>query len=122
MLTLILIGTIAGLIMGAVGVGGGAIIIFCLAVLAKFPQKMAQGTTLFVVAAPISLLAAIRYYKQDYVDVKAGLIIMASFLLFSFIGAHVAVHLPSNILKILLGIILLFMGTRLIFAGWVAMR
>ncbi|MFO7974898.1 MAG: TSUP family transporter [Candidatus Hydrogenedentota bacterium] len=122
MAILILIGALAGLVMGAVGVGGGAIIIFCLAVLAKFPQKIAQGTTLFIVAAPVSLLAAMRYYKQGYVDLKAGLTIMATFLLFSFVGAHVGVHLPSHLLKILLGIMLLFMGTRLVFGGWAAMR
>lgn len=40
--------------MGTVGVGGGALIIFMLAILSGFSQKLAQGTTLFVVAAPIS--------------------------------------------------------------------
>jgi len=120
MTLLILIGGIAGLVMGALGVGGGAIIIFCLSVFAKFPQKIAQGTTLFIVAAPISLLAAMRYYKQDCVDLKAGFIVMVSFLFFSFIGAHIAIHLPSSMLKILLGIMLLLMGTKLIFSGWAA--
>jgi uncharacterized membrane protein YfcA len=61
-----------------------------------------------------------RYYKQDYVDLKAGFIVMASFLLFSFIGAHIAIHLPSSILKIFLGIVLLLMGTKLIVSGWAA--
>jgi uncharacterized membrane protein YfcA len=121
MTLLFLIGAIAGLVMGAVGVGGGAIIIFCLSTLSKFPQKVAQGTTLFIVAAPISLLAAMRYYKQGSVDIKAGLIVMASFLVFSFIGAHIAVHLPNSILKILLGIVLVFMGMQLIFSGYKAM-
>ncbi|MFO7937824.1 MAG: TSUP family transporter [Kiritimatiellia bacterium] len=121
MLVLFLIGAIAGLTMGAIGVGGGAIIIFCLSVLTDFSQKLAQGTTLFIVAAPISLLAAMRYYKQGFVEVKAGLIVIAGFLLFSFIGAHIAVHLPNNILKVLLGMVLLLMGIRLIFSGYAAM-
>ena len=115
MIELILIGSIAGLVMGTVGVGGGAIIIFCLSVLAKFPQKTAQGTTLFIVAAPISLLAALHYYRQGYVDIKAGLVVMACFLLFSFIGAYIAVQLPDRLLKIVLGIMLLLMGMKLIF-------
>jgi uncharacterized membrane protein YfcA len=114
MVTLILIGSIAGLVMGTVGVGGGAIIIFCLAVLAHFPQKLAQGTTLFIVAAPISLLAALHYYRQGYVDIKAGLIVMGCFLVFSLIGAHLAIVLPDKVLRIMLGIILLLMGTRLV--------
>ena len=121
MTLLILIGAVAGLVMGALGVGGGAIIISCLLFFAKFPQKLAQGTTLFIVAAPISFLAAMRYYKQGYVDVRSGLIIMASFLLFSLVGAYVSIHLPNSILKILLGIVLLLMGAKLIFVGWTTM-
>jgi len=117
MIELILIGAIAGLVMGTVGVGGGAIIIFCLSLFVKFPQKIAQGTTLFIVAAPISLLAALIYYKQGYVDIKAGFVVMASFLLFSFIGAHLAFYLPNNLLKTLLGVVLLFMGIKLIFSS-----
>ena len=121
MVLLFLIGAIAGLAMGAVGVGGGAIIIFCLSSLAKFPQKVAQGTTLLIVAAPISLLAAMRYHREGCVDIKAGLIVMASFLLFSYLGAHIGVHLPSHILKMLLGVMLVFMGFRLMFSGYAAM-
>ncbi len=70
MFELVLIGSLAGLVMGTVGVGGGALIIFPLSVFAIFPQKLAQGTTLFIVAAPIRLLAAMRYYRQGYVDIK----------------------------------------------------
>ena len=118
MITLMLIGCMAGLVMGTVGVGGGAIIISCLSIFAHFPQKLAQGTTLFIVAAPISLLAAARYYRQGYVDIKAGLIVMACFLAFSLIGAHLAVALPAKLLRILLGIMLLLMGARLVILGW----
>lgn len=115
MLELVLIGSVAGLVMGTVGVGGGALIIFSLSVFANFPQKLAQGTTLFIVAAPISLLAALRYYQQGYVDVKAGLVVMVCFLIFSLIGAHFATQLPNDLLRILVGIMLLLMGVKLIF-------
>jgi uncharacterized membrane protein YfcA len=84
--------------------------------LAKFPQKVAQGTTLLIVAAPISLLAAARYHSQGLVEVKAGLIVMAAFLVFSLIGATLAVHLPGHVLKVALGIMLVLMGAKLIFA------
>lgn len=115
MIELVFIGSLAGLVMGTVGVGGGAVIIFSLAVFAKFPQKLAQGTTLFIVAAPISLLAALRYYRQGYVDVKAGLVVMACFLVFSLIGAQFASYLPNEILRTLVGVMLLLMGIKLIF-------
>jgi len=70
---------------------------------------------LFIVAAPISLLAAIAYYKKGYVDIKAGIVVMVVFLLFSFIGAQMAARLPNSLLKTLLGIVLLLMGVKLMF-------
>jgi len=112
--TFILIGAVAGIVMGTIGVGGGAIIIFSLLFIAHFPQKLAQGTTLFIVAAPVSLLAAYNYYRHGFVNLKAGLIIMAVFLVFSLLGSELAAFLPRTILKFLLGIMLLFMGFKLL--------
>lgn len=111
----ILIGAFAGLIMGTVGVGGGAIIIFSLLFVAHFPQKLAQGTTLFIVAAPVSLLAAYHYYQDNFVNLKAGILIMIFFLLFSYLGSYLGTFLPKETLKIILGIMLVLMGVKLIF-------
>ena len=111
----ILIGSIAGMVMGTIGVGGGAIIIFSLLYVAYFPQKLAQGTTLLIVAAPVSLLAAYNYYRKGFVNLKAALIIMISFLVFSFIGSQLAATLPKESLKPMLGIGLILMGLKIVF-------
>jgi len=108
------IGCVAGLIMGTIGVGGGAIIIFSLLHILHFPQKLAQGTTLFVVAAPISLLAALVYYRQGYVNLKLGLIMMLFFLGFSCLGAYLGISMPKDTLRQLLGAGLVFMGLKLL--------
>jgi uncharacterized membrane protein YfcA len=114
-ITFIMIGAVAGIVMGMVGVGGGAIIIFSLLNIAGFTQKMAQGTTLMIVAAPVSLLAAYNYYQKGHVNVRAGLIVMVSFLVFSFIGSYLGVALPKEILKTGLGVILVIMGIKILF-------
>ncbi|MFO7891049.1 MAG: TSUP family transporter [bacterium] len=111
----IAIGLIAGLVMGMVGVGGGAIIIFALLFMAHLPQKMAQGTTLLIVAAPVSLLAAYNYYTKGFVHLKAAIVIMVSFLIFSFIGSQFATILPNEVLKFMLGIMLILMGIKILF-------
>ncbi len=108
-----LIGIFAGFLMGIVGVGGGAIIIISLLYLAHLPQKVAQGTTLLIVAAPVSLLASYAYYKQNLVNLKAGVIIGFFFLLFSFIGAKYASVLPGHLLKKILGFVLILMGVKM---------
>ncbi len=115
LLIYILIGSIAGLVMGTIGVGGGAIIIVSLLYIAHFSQKLAQGTTLLIVAAPVSLLAAYNYYKNGFVNVKAAVVIMACFLIFSFIGAHLATALPKEVLKYALGVGLILMGVKIAF-------
>jgi len=115
LLTYILIGSIAGMVMGTIGVGGGAIIIVSLLYVAHFPQKLAQGTTLLIVAAPVSLLAAYNYYRKGFVDVKAAVIIMIGFLIFSFMGSQLAAILPKEALKMILGIGLILMGFKMVF-------
>ena len=65
---LIVIGILAGLLSGVVGVGGGLIIIPLLIVLLGLSQHEAQGTSLAVMLPPIGILAAINYhidYKND---------------------------------------------------------
>jgi len=108
------IGCVAGLTMGTIGVGGGAIIIFSLLHVLHFPQKIAQGTTLFVVAAPISLLAAFTYYQKGYVNLKVGLITMVFFVGFSYLGAHLGINMSKEILRQLLGTGMVLMGLKLL--------
>lgn len=111
----ILIGAVAGLVMGTIGIGGGAIIIVSLLYCLNFTQKTAQGTTLFIVAAPVSLLAAYAYYQNGFVNMKASIIIMSAFLLFSYFGAQIAGFLPQNILKTSFGVGLILMGVKIVF-------
>ena len=111
----IVIGCAAGLAMGLVGVGGGAIIIFSLLQFLHFPQKMAQGTTLFIVAAPISLLAAYKYYQLGLVNVRVGVAIMVSCLVFSLIGMQLTIQIPDEILKKILGCLIILMGFKIAF-------
>jgi len=108
------IGCVAGLIMGTIGVGGGAIIIFSLLYVLHLPQKVAQGTTLFVVAAPISLLAAFTYYQHGYVNLKVGLITMLFFVGFSYLGAYLGIRMSKETLRQLLGVGMVLMGLKLL--------
>lgn len=109
------IGLISGTVMGMIGVGGGAIIIFSLLYIAHLPQKTAQGTTLLIVAAPVSLLAAYNYYTKGFVHLRAAIVIVVSFLIFSFIGSQFASMMPKEVLKPMLGTMLILMGLKMIF-------
>ena len=76
-----LIGSIAGLLGGVLGLGGAIIIIPALVMLLGYSQQMAQGTALMMMVLPVGALAAFQYYQKGFVDVKAALIMAVFFLL-----------------------------------------
>ncbi|HZV83082.1 MAG TPA: TSUP family transporter [Geobacteraceae bacterium] len=63
---LIILGCVAGMASGLVGIGGG-IIVPALVLLFGFSQQVAQGTTLALMVPPLGVLAAWSYHRQGYV-------------------------------------------------------
>jgi uncharacterized protein len=112
---LILIGLSAGLISGMVGVGGG-IVMVPLLLLLGISQHQAQGTSLAVLALPVTFLAAYNYYEKGYVDWKFALIIGVFFVIGGFIGSKFAVSIDQKILKKIFGAILLIAAGQLFFS------
>jgi hypothetical protein len=60
---------------GLFGIGGGVIIVPALIYLAGFDQHLATGTSLAVLLPPVGFGAAIEYYRQGHVDLKAAIVI-----------------------------------------------
>src|SRR5205085_1822987 len=117
MMGFILLGVLAGIFSGIVGVGGGIIIVPALVFLFGMSQQMAQGTTLALLVPPIGILAAWTYYKHGYVDLKAAALICAGFVLGSLFGSKIAVGLTSRELQRAFGGAMLLISLKLIFFG-----
>lgn len=111
---LLCIGLLAGILSGLVGVGGG-IIMIPLLVMMGMSQHQSQGTSLAVLAVPVTAIAAFNYYKEGYVDWKYAAVIAVFFVIGGFIGSKFAVQIDQKILKKIFGIILLFVAGKLIF-------
>ena len=111
----ILLGLLAGVISGLIGIGGGVIIVPALIFLFGFSQQEAQGTTLGLLVPPIGILAAWTYYQQGYVNIKVATLICFGFVLGGLLGAKLAIGLPSNILEKIFGIALLAIALKMIF-------
>ncbi|WP_374118978.1 sulfite exporter TauE/SafE family protein [Clostridium sp. OS1-26] len=94
----ILIGLIAGILSGFLGVGGGVIIVPSLIYICGFSQLKAQGTSLAILLPPVGILAFIEYYKNGNVDIKAGIVIAITLIL----GSALSSRLVQNISPILL--------------------
>lgn len=111
---LLLIGLLAGLLSGMVGIGGG-IIMVPLLLLLGLTQHEAQGTSLAVLSVPVTLLAAINYYKEGYVDWKYAAIIAVFFVVGGYIGSKFAIQIDQKVLKKVFGVALLLVAGKLLF-------
>ncbi|MDD5063513.1 MAG: sulfite exporter TauE/SafE family protein [Phycisphaerae bacterium] len=110
----ILLGVIAGIFSGLIGIGGGIIIVPALVLLFGLSQHAAQGTTLALMVPPIGLLAALAYYKQGFVDLKIAAFVCIGFFVGGLIGAKFAVGIPEMVLKKIFGIVLLAVSVKMI--------
>jgi len=110
-----LIGLLGGFVSGSFGIGGGIIIVPALIFLAGMTQHEAQGTSLAMMLAPIGAFAVFNYYKAGYVNIKFALILMVAFLLGSYFGSKLAIHIEGKFLRQSFGVLTVLMGLRFIF-------
>jgi uncharacterized membrane protein YfcA len=112
----ILLGLVAGILSGMIGIGGGTIIVPVLVLIFGFSQHSAQGTTLALLVPPIGILAAWTYYRQGYVDLTAAGWICLGFFIGGFLGAKIATGLSNVALERIFGFALLLIAIKMIFA------
>lgn len=112
---LALIGLSAGIVSGLLGVGGAIIIVPALVFFFGLTQHQAQGTSLGILLLPVGFLAFWNYYKQGYVNFKIAIVVALAFFIGGYLGSVLAVRLPERTLKIAFGILIVFLGIRMIF-------
>ena len=114
LIILLIVGLMAGILSGMVGVGGGVIIVPALIYFMSMSQHEAQGTSLAVLLLPVGILAVYNYYKEGYVDVKMTLIIASTFLIGGFLGSKIAISLDQNVVKKIFGGVLILVAIKMI--------
>lgn len=111
-----ILGLVAGVASGLVGIGGGIILVPALVFLFGLSQHQAQGTTLALLVPPIGILAASAYWRQGFVDVRMAGLICAGFILGSLLGAKLSIGLSDQTLQRVFGITLLLISIKMMFA------
>ena len=112
---IILIGLIAGLLSGLVGVGGGIIIVPALVLFLGFTQHKATGTSLGILLLPAGIFAVINYYKQGYIDLKVVLILFVGFVIGGYLGSKISLSLTEATVKKIFAILLVFIAGKMLF-------
>jgi len=115
-LMLLLIGLVAGILGGLLGLGGGIIMIPAMVFLLGFSQHQAIGTSLAVMLPPIGMFAAYNYYKAGDVNLLYALIIAVAFMAGSWLSSKFAVSIPENILKKIFSILLVLVAIKMFFS------
>lgn len=112
-LLILMMGLLAGILAGMLGIGGGVILVPSMVYLLHYDQHLAQGTSLFILLLPLGLGGLRQYWKDRSVDVRAGIICATGFLLGGYLGAKIAVPMASDILKACFGGFLIFSAIML---------
>jgi hypothetical protein len=117
-ITLILIGLLAGGLSGFVGIGGGVIIVPALVYILGLTQHQAQGTSLLLMLPPIGILAVMNYYKAGHINWTYGAIIAAAFIAGGYFGSKLSLKLSPGLVKLSFGIIMAYVAFMMIWSGY----
>lgn len=121
LIILVIIGVLAGILSGFVGVGGGILIVPALVYFMGMSQHQAQGTSLFILLLPVGIFAVMNYWKTGNVNWKFGLVIACTFLIGGYIGSKLALKLSPALVKLIFGIIMAYASFRLMLSGYQAL-
>jgi uncharacterized membrane protein YfcA len=115
--SLIIIGLLAGILSGFMGVGGGVVMIPLMVLLLGFNQHEAQGMSLAVLAVPVTFLAAYTYHIHGSpINWKFAVVIALFFIIGGYIGSKFAVSIPQHVLKKVFAFILVVAAIKLFFS------
>ncbi len=115
---LIIVGLCCGTIGASLGIGGGAIMVPVLVMLFSFPQKSAQGISLFVMI-PMAALAAYRYYKDPNIDIDLWTTVFMAIgaVIGAYIGSTLASRLPASVLRKCFAVLLIIVAAKMLFVS-----
>jgi uncharacterized membrane protein YfcA len=109
----LLAGILAGILSGLLGVGGGLILIPIMVFLLGIPQHAAQGISLLVII-PTAIAAIWQLHKANLVNYTLAMHLALGSIIGALISSNLVQYVPSDRLKLIFGIFIIFMGIRTI--------
>ena len=113
MVEAVLIGLLAGVVAGLLGVGGGALFVPALTVFLGLSQVDAEATSLLAIV-PVALVGALRQRENGNVDVRTGAALGALGAAGAVAGAAIANAVPQRALEVAFALFILFVASRLV--------
>jgi len=110
-------GLVAGFLSGIMGVGGGVVLIPTMVLLVGMDQHSAQGISLAAIAV-ISFFGAVTHFRQKDVRSDIAKYVAPSALLYGLLGSFLADKIDANILRDIVGGIIIIAGVLAVFRDW----
>tara|TARA_R100000935_G_scaffold42923_1_gene65217 strand:+ start:38906 stop:39277 length:372 start_codon:yes stop_codon:yes gene_type:complete len=115
-LSLLVIGLLAGIFSGFMGVGGGVVMIPLMMMFLNYDQHEAQGLSLAVLAVPVTFVAAYTYHTGGHpVNWKYAIVIAVCFVIGGWVGSKFAVKIDQAVLKKIFAVVLVIAAVKLFF-------
>jgi hypothetical protein len=109
----LVIGLCAGLLAGVFGIGGGVVIVPALMFAMGMTPRRAVGTSIGSLLLPVGILAAIQYWREDNIDVRAALLIALGVTAGAYVSARLSQGIAPALLQKGFAILLLAMAVRM---------
>jgi uncharacterized membrane protein YfcA len=110
---MVVIGAVAGLLVGMTSVGSGSIIMMLLLLFYSFPPKVNVGTDI-VHAVVMTGVTGILHFKYGNVDARLVLSLLIGSIPGGLVGSHLATRMPMLWLRRILCALLLITGARML--------
>jgi uncharacterized membrane protein YfcA len=91
----LLLGVVAGILLGLLGIGGGIVLVPAMVHVLHMDQHLAQGTSLLILLPPIGLGALRQYWKAGHVDLRAGVLYLLFSAVLLWMKAKPAADVPA---------------------------
>lgn len=105
---LLLSGFFSG-ILGAMGMGGGTILVPILTLFMGIDQHFAQGINL-IVFIPLAIVAVVFHLKNRLIDFKAFLLLCIPAILSAALFANLSINIEKGTLRVVFGVFLIFIS------------
>ena len=106
-------GILSGLL-GAMGMGGGGVLIIYLSLFTNTPQDQAQGINLLFFL-PAAVIALFFYQRKKLIVWRLAIPFALLGILGSFAGAWLSANIDNTLLSKMFGALLLLMGLKTLF-------
>jgi uncharacterized membrane protein YfcA len=104
-----------GVLSGTLGIGGAIVLVPALMFGFGFSQGRAQGTSIGALVPPIGIFAALQYYRNGMLDVRAAGLIASGFVFGALAGAAVVPYVPAVWLRRAFAAVLVYVAAQLMF-------